>query len=191
MSPSFASLHSSSDAPPSRLTLASPNPAVTAVANTLTSITAQLEKDLDVASNLSDLGLSHGIVKSAGDAPTVQQISIDCFESFQKLLDLSSEVSDSDISHNILPFVRHELGRLRIWAAEGGVLQSGHGSLDHQLREVPEVEHQVVRMLSELKEVLQEGLHSTVPSLLSFWHGRGSFSVAARNYFGLGSAKTR
>jgi hypothetical protein len=164
--PSIQKNVSSAEAPVTA-TLAPPNPAATVATNTVTRLTTQPENDPNDASISSDLGLSHRTVKSAGDALPVRRISIECFESFERLLDASAEELSGDVCQTILPCLRDELGRLRVWAAEGGALQTGHGSLDHKLRDVSEVAQQLVRALSELKEVLQEGLHSTIPLLLS------------------------
>lgn len=97
-----------------------------------------------------------------------------CIHSFIKLHDFvlkshekSASTTSSDIDRqNLFPIdgLSTELGRFRVWAGNTGAHRNGKMSLDHRLREVPDVHIEITDLLEELNSDLAEG---TGPSAAS------------------------
>ncbi|KAJ5159823.1 uncharacterized protein N7482_006827 [Penicillium canariense] len=96
--------------------------------------------------------------ESAGAPEPVASISSlvsRCFRDFQILIDALSTHDDHSRSRSR---IQEELGRLRVWAGNFGAYrkQSDRLSLDHRLREAPELHHGVRNHLNDLSETIEE-----------------------------------
>ena len=86
-----------------------------------------------------------------------------CIQKFDQLF-IALDTTDSKCvpAHPDLSMAEDEMGRLRIWAAQGGAHRPGRVSLDHRLREAPHVHRRITELLGELYEDLEEGVISAV-----------------------------
>jgi len=79
-----------------------------------------------------------------------------CIGSFTQLYNfLSLEATDKQLFP--VNGLSTELGRFRVWAGNTGAHRIGRVSLDHRLREVPDIHEQISELLVELNSNLGEG----------------------------------
>lgn len=83
------------------------------------------------------------------DASTIESTFIGCQAALLKLL--PSEDGRPSLPQGSREFLQDELGRLRMWAANTGVNQIGHKSLDFRLHDAPHLKEQILATLSLLK----------------------------------------
>ena len=93
------------------------------------------------------------------NAVSIKSRYAQCLTSFNSVLDsikYGSHPSDS------APFpiedLSTELGRFRVWAGNTGAHRTGRVSLDHRLREVPEIHAEISELLRELELSLVQGM---------------------------------
>ncbi|KAL8366005.1 hypothetical protein RB595_004676 [Gaeumannomyces hyphopodioides] len=87
---------------------------------------------------------------SPSDPPTIAKAGKQCFDQFQKCYDLGGPI-------NILPksLLEDQLTRFTIWTNMMGVFAGARASMDHRLREAPEVRDTVLSVLEGLTEHLE------------------------------------
>ncbi|KAF8248464.1 hypothetical protein K440DRAFT_600010 [Wilcoxina mikolae CBS 423.85] len=106
---------------------------------------------------------------SLNDAQSIFYIHQQCVERFNEL------VAVLNPSDEILKVIYDEFGRFKIWTENAGAHRTGRISLDHRLREASRVRSMVIKLLGDLKEVLEEdNLRSRppeCPSATSHAHG--------------------
>lgn len=89
-------------------------------------------------------------------APSIAALYIDCTRSFHQLFG-HLESSDGEFSSMIsVPALQEEIGRFRVWAGNVGAHRTGRVSLDHKLREAPQIHGKVTELMKDLDESLQE-----------------------------------
>lgn len=94
---------------------------------------------------------------------SISSLVLRCFKDFQTLL---SALSTQHELSGPRSKVSEELGRLRVWAGNFGAhrKQTDRLSLDHRLREAPDLHRGVRNHLNDLSETIQEG---TIPKISS------------------------
>jgi hypothetical protein len=89
---------------------------------------------------------------------SVSDLARRCASFFQDLCSSLEKptILDPEIS---LQTVHDELGRFRVWAGNIGALQNAKSrhSLDYRLRDAPQIQKQVVRILVRLRDSLRRG----------------------------------
>ncbi|KAF8866264.1 hypothetical protein BDZ45DRAFT_336280 [Acephala macrosclerotiorum] len=85
--------------------------------------------------------------------PTITRGSELCLGSFQQCLQQSASTSPRELS-----LVEDQIARFSIWTASIGVFAPGRASMDHRLREVPEVQDVVRGLLDALDDSIQNCL---------------------------------
>lgn len=79
-----------------------------------------------------------------------------CIRSFIQLYHfLNLETADKQLFPASI--LSTELGRFRMWAGNTGAHRTGRVSLDHRLREVPDIHEEISELLEELSSNLGEG----------------------------------
>jgi hypothetical protein len=139
-----------------------PNPSGTLDSTRVSVGTATSDEEASVTGTPSRTGGADKAVTSFDNSLTVRKISLDCFESFKRLLDTITEAPESDGYQEILLSLHDEFGRLHVWTGEVGAFETGSNSLVGKLRGPADVAQQVVRVLTELKELLEEGSYSPI-----------------------------
>lgn len=81
---------------------------------------------------------------------------IRCLESFNQLSERSEQTDYGREDEVASVAWMDELGRLRVWAANTGALQTGQSSLDFQLRDSSHINQQVVELLEDLRQTIIE-----------------------------------
>jgi hypothetical protein len=111
----------------------------------------QIHRTLPPASQVEEtFDAAHGIA-------SISSLMSRCFRDFQDLLGaLSSEDEHSSARSK----VGEELGRLRVWAGNFGAhrKQTDRLSLDHRLREAPDLHRGVRNHLNDLSNTIKEGM---------------------------------
>ncbi|EXJ71688.1 uncharacterized protein A1O5_05496 [Cladophialophora psammophila CBS 110553] len=79
---------------------------------------------------------------------------VDCLKSFDRLTIRAELAAHANEVHT--DSWADELGRLRIWAANIGAGQTGHASLDYQLRDASHVRAQAIKLLERLRRTLED-----------------------------------
>ncbi len=77
--------------------------------------------------------------------PSVARYAQLCKKSFQQCLDKAASVASQELS-----LVDDQLARFSIWIANIGVFTPGRDSLDHRLRDAPDVQDAVIALLEAL-----------------------------------------
>lgn len=77
--------------------------------------------------------------------PTITAIVQSCLDSFQNCLDQGALIHSREVS-----LVEDQLARFSIWAANIKALEFGRNSLDHRLREAPDIQDIVTGLLEAL-----------------------------------------
>lgn len=98
-------------------------------------------------------------ISAARGTVSISSLVSRCFGDFQDLLDA---LSSKDEHSSARSKVSEELGRLRVWAGNFGAhrKQTDRLSLDHRLREAPDLHQGVRNHLNDLSDTIQEG---TIP----------------------------
>ncbi|CCF42269.1 serine/threonine protein phosphatase [Colletotrichum higginsianum] len=78
-------------------------------------------------------------------SPTIADLARSCLERFQKCLNKAADVHPRELT-----LVENQVARFSVWAANIGVFAPGRGSLDHRLREAPDVQDAVGGLLEAL-----------------------------------------
>jgi len=96
--------------------------------------------------------------------PVLPRVSIrsrynQCIRSFTQLHNWLEYLNQKGSGKRLFPIITlsTELGKLRVWAGNTGAHQTGLLSLDHRLREVPDIHEQISELLEELNSELEEG----------------------------------
>jgi hypothetical protein len=82
-----------------------------------------------------------------GGQETVGSCAKQALHDFQQCLQLSASCHPRDVA-----LVEDQLARFSIWASGIGVFARGRGSMDHRLREAPDVRDTVVALLNGLAD---------------------------------------
>jgi hypothetical protein len=91
-----------------------------------------------------------------------------CIHSFTRLYDLMLK-RKGDFTHEIvLPRLKDEFGRFRVWAGNIGAHRVGRVSLDYRLREASHMHGRVTDLLDDLIETLSQGKHTLLSTV---FHG--------------------
>ncbi|KAI1488415.1 hypothetical protein F5X96DRAFT_680485 [Biscogniauxia mediterranea] len=91
--------------------------------------------------------------------PTVSGCAQLCFKSFQECLDKAASIHSRELS-----LVEDQLARFSLWTANISVFAPSRGSLDHRLREAPDVQDVVTGLLEAL-EYQVKGCSQIIDSL--------------------------
>ncbi|KAI0183576.1 hypothetical protein EV127DRAFT_414010 [Xylaria flabelliformis] len=86
--------------------------------------------------------------------PTVAECAELCFKSFQQCLNQAAAIHYRELS-----LVEDQLARFSLWSSNIKVFVSGRGSLDHRIREAPDVRDAIVAVLEALDYRIQGCLH--------------------------------
>ncbi|KAI0553244.1 hypothetical protein F4679DRAFT_532514 [Xylaria curta] len=86
--------------------------------------------------------------------PTVAECSELCLRSFQQCLNQAVAIHSRELS-----LVEDQLARFSLWSSNIKVSVSGRGSLDHRIREAPDVRDAIVAVLEALDYRIQGCLH--------------------------------
>lgn len=76
---------------------------------------------------------------------TIADLARSCLGRFQKCLNKAADVHPRELT-----LVENQVARFSVWAANIGVFAPGRGSLDHRLREAPDVQDAVGGLLEAL-----------------------------------------
>lgn len=79
------------------------------------------------------------------DALTISDAAQHCLDGFQSCLDMAALIHSREVS-----LVEDQLARFSIWAANIKALGRGRDSLDHRLREAPDVQDIITGLLEAL-----------------------------------------
>ena len=85
------------------------------------------------------------------NASSIAESSSRCFTSFNQDIRQSASVHPREYS-----LIENELVRFSIWTSSIGAFAPGRASVDHRLREVPEVRDVVIGLLNSLNEGTEE-----------------------------------
>jgi len=85
-----------------------------------------------------------------------------CLRSFQQCLQQSASVHPRELS-----LVEDQLARFSIWTASIGVFAPGRASMDHRLREVPDIQDVVRGLLDALDDRIQNCRYTSIHSILT------------------------
>lgn len=95
-------------------------------------------------------------------APTIAALFVVCTRSFANMFDCLVD-SDGEFSSQIsISAIQDELGRFRVWAGNVGAHRTGRVSLDHKLRESPQVHGMVTALMKDLDDSLRECKYQTI-----------------------------
>jgi hypothetical protein len=84
-----------------------------------------------------------------------------CLRSFQECLQQSASIHPREVS-----LVEDQLARFSIWSASIGVFAPGRASMDHRLREAPDIQEVVRGLLDGLNDGIQNCRYtSTITAL--------------------------
>ena len=87
--------------------------------------------------------------------PAIAQSAQTCLISFQQCLEQMATLHPREQS-----MVEDQLGRFSIWTANSGTFALGRASMDHRLREAPEVRSAVIGLLDALNDRIQHCMYS-------------------------------
>jgi len=90
---------------------------------------------------------------------SIASLHHNCQLSFERLSNL---LGDNGISEGF----RNDRGRYRVWAGNAGAHRIGRVSLDHRLREAPNMKHMVIELLADLNQALNDGTSHASASLV-------------------------
>jgi hypothetical protein len=115
----------------------------------------QVHQTLDPGPHLEDCDLQ--TTKPGAGVASISSFILRCFKDFQNLLDT---LSNHDEHSSARSKVGEELGRLRVWAGNFGAhrKQTDRLSLDHRLREAPNLHRAVRNHLYDLSDTIKEGM---------------------------------
>jgi hypothetical protein len=94
--------------------------------------------------------------------PTIAGGAELCLRSFQQCLQQSASVHPRELS-----LVEDQLARFSIWTANIGVFAPGRASMDHRLREVPDIQDVVRGLLDALDDRIQNCRYTSIHSMLT------------------------
>jgi hypothetical protein len=94
--------------------------------------------------------------------PTIAGGAELCLRSFQQCLQQSASVHPRELS-----LVEDQLARFSIWTANIGVFAPGRASMDHRLREVPDIQDVVRGLLDALDDRIQNCRYTSIHSILT------------------------
>ena len=83
------------------------------------------------------------------EQPTIAEVSRQCFTSFEQLLQLLASEHPRGTS-----LVEDQQARLSLWASSMDVFAAQRASLDHRLRDVPDIQEIVIGLLETLQDVI-------------------------------------
>lgn len=102
-------------------------------------------------------GYAREAIDAVNTAVSISSLVSRCFRDLQSFMDaLSTQEEQSPAKSK----VREELGRLRVWAGNFGAhrKQTDRLSLDHRLREAPDLHKGVRNHLVDISETIEEGM---------------------------------
>lgn len=89
---------------------------------------------------------SHSLLESAAPQLTVAELARACLGSFQKCLDRAAEIHPRETT-----LVEDQIARFSVWTANSGAFAPSRASLDHRLREAPDVQDAVGGLLEAIE----------------------------------------
>ncbi|KAF7553488.1 hypothetical protein G7Z17_g3626 [Cylindrodendrum hubeiense] len=101
-----------------------------------------------------------------------------CLGGFQECLHLSSPLHPRDCS-----LVEDQIARFSSWTSSIGVFSRGRASMDHRLREAPEVRDAVIDLLETLGDSIQDA-SSVLQEMASSQSGKPDIALAGTNVAG-------
>lgn len=84
---------------------------------------------------------------NVGEVKTIAHAAQYCLESFDDCLSIAKDLGPKEFA-----LVQNQLGRLSLWISNIGVFALDRASIDHRLRDVPEI-HRLVKGLLEVLNV--------------------------------------
>ena len=81
-----------------------------------------------------------------------------CAKAFNLFINAFRDAEDRFKEQVPLLEVESQLGRLRVWAGNLGVHQTGKSSLDHRLRYAEHIRQKAISLLDDLNDALCNGL---------------------------------
>jgi hypothetical protein len=90
--------------------------------------------------------------------PTIASMAKECLDRFFESLELL-KVANSRNSAQYWTSLLNQLGRFQIWSSNIGVFADLHASLDYRLRDVTDVQDQILQLLISINDCLQQGKH--------------------------------
>src|SRR2546423_14990641 len=87
-------------------------------------------------------------------AKSISSLLVDCLSLFNALVAREDLIArDAEVPASLW---MDELGRLRVWAANIGVHQTGQSSLDYRLRDASHIRDQTIRLLERLRQTFDD-----------------------------------
>jgi hypothetical protein len=105
------------------------------------------------SNNHLDMAGTANVKEQDVPTPTVAACAESCLNSFQRCLNQAAAIHARELS-----LVEDQLARLSLWCSNISVFALGRGSLDHRLREAPDVQDAISGVL----EALDYRLHGCV-----------------------------
>lgn len=121
----------------------------------------QLQTNQVLASAPQPGGYARETIDTASTVASISSLVSRCFGDLQSLIGALSTQEEQSIAGSK---VSEELGRLRVWAGNFGAhrKQTDRLSLDHRLREAPDLHQSVRNHLVNISETIEEGLITEV-----------------------------
>lgn len=82
----------------------------------------------------------------------ISRAVLDCLDSFRRLMSMRKEPA----AHAVLPKIRDEETRFKVWSGNIGAHKEGRSSLDYRLRDASHLQAQVIGLLAELTTLLED-----------------------------------
>ncbi|KAK1848134.1 hypothetical protein CCHR01_09250 [Colletotrichum chrysophilum] len=86
----------------------------------------------------------------------IKDVVVGVLTGFNRLSKSIQESDDASLRTSLPPKIDDELARFKVWAGNSGAHRNGRASLEHRLREASHVRQQVLRLLSGLKDSLED-----------------------------------
>ena len=102
----------------------------------------------------------------SGSVASISSLLALCVHDFHSLL---QTLPGQDSSSELLLNLQDELGRLRVWAGNFGAhrKQTDRLSLDHRLREAPDLHREIRSHIGDVTEAIRDGMSPTPVSALT------------------------
>jgi hypothetical protein len=94
--------------------------------------------------------------------PTIAGGAELCLHSFEQCLQQAASIHPRELS-----LVEDQLARFSVWTANIGVFAPGRASMDHRLREVPDVQVVVTGLLEALDDRIQNCRYTSIHTMLT------------------------
>jgi hypothetical protein len=103
------------------------------------------------------------MMKEKTQTSTIADIAASCRRSFEKSLSSTAPLSAREKS-----LVEDQLARFSLWTSNIGTFAPGRASMDHRLREAPEVQAVVIGLLEALNDRVEHCVLSRDPNTSVF-----------------------